>query len=151
MAKKELDLRFVVDTSQPVQNISELNQRIETLRNKIEGAPLGSEEFERLSSQLQDASSQMKVLEKNMEGLEPQQKAEAFLKMGEAIAGGFAVAQGAMGLIGAESENLEKIQTKVQSAIAIVMGIRAISEASLHIAIVKRVAAEKLANIQINE
>tara|TARA_R110000824_G_scaffold381622_1_gene574458 strand:+ start:807 stop:2993 length:2187 start_codon:yes stop_codon:yes gene_type:complete len=145
MAKKgELDLKFVVDTSKPVKNLNELQERVETLRNTIEGAPLGSKEFERLTAQLQEAGSEMKILEKNMEGLEPQQKAEAFLKMGEGIAGGFAVAQGAMGLIGVESEDLEKIQVKVQSAIAIATGIRMMSEAALMFATAKRIAVEKI-------
>lgn len=145
MAKKgELDLKFVVDTSKPVKNLNELQERVETLRNTIEGAPLGSEEFEQLTAQLQKAGSEMKILEKNMEGLEPQQKAEAFLKMGEGIAGGFAVAQGAMGLMGVESEDLEKIQVKVQSAIAIATGIRMMSEAALMFATAKRIAVEKI-------
>ena len=73
MAKKgKLDMQFVVDTSKPAQNIKELQDRIETLRDTIEGAPLGSAEFEQLTGQLSNASSEMKVLEKNMEGLEPQ-------------------------------------------------------------------------------
>jgi len=149
MAKKgELDLKFVVDTSKPVKNMKELQERVETLRDKIEGAPLGSKEFERLTAQLQKAGSEVKVLEKNMEGLEPQQKAEAFLKMGEGIAGGFAVAQGAMGLMGIENENLEKIQVKVQSAIAIATGVRMMSEAALMAATAKRVAVEKFAIVQ---
>ena len=149
MAKKgQLDLKFVVDTSKPVKSITELQERIETLRDKIEGAPLGSEEFKRLQGQLQNASSEMKVLEKNMEGLEPQQKAEAFLKMGEGIAGGFAVAQGAMGLMGVESEDLEKIQVKVQSAIAIAQGVRMMSEASLMAATAKRIIVEKAAQLR---
>jgi len=136
-------MEFVVDTSKPAKNIKELQGRIEELRNTIEGAPLGSEDFERLTGQLSNASSEMKVLEKNMEGLEPQQKAEAFLKMGEGIAGAFAVGQGAMGLMGVESENLEKIQVKVQSAIAIATGVRMMSEAALMAATAKRVIAEK--------
>lgn len=145
MAKKgKLDMQFVVDTKKPAKNIKELQTRIETLRDTIEGAPLGSEEFERLTGQLSNASSEMKVLEKNMEGLEPQQKAEAFLKMGEGIAGAFAVGQGAMALMGVESENMEKLQVKVQSAIAIATGIRMMSEAGLMMATAKRVAIEKM-------
>ena len=144
MAKKgKLDMQFVVDTSKPVKNMNELQDRVEELRGVIEGAPLGSAEFERLTAQLQSASSQVKVLEKNMEGLEPQQKAEAFLKMGEGIAGAFAVGSGAMALMGVDSENMEKLQVKVQSAIAIATGIRMMSEAALMAATAKRVIVEK--------
>ena len=149
MAKKgELNMKFVVDTSKPAKNLKELQGRVQKLRDTIEGAPLGSEEFKKLTAQLQTAGSEVKVLEKNMEGLEPQQKAEAFLKMGEGIVGAFAVAQGALGLMGIENENLEKIQVRVQSAIAIATGIRMMSEAALMFATAKRVAVEKLGLIQ---
>ena len=149
MAQKgKLNMEFVVDTTKPVKSIKELQNRIETLRDSIEGAPLGSAEFNQLTGQLSNASSEMKVLEKNMEGLEPQQKAEAFLKMGEGIAGAFAVGQGAMALMGVESKNLEKLQVKVQSAIAIATGIRMMSEAALMMATARRVAMEKIAIVQ---
>ena len=131
-----------------VKTLGELEEGLDQARKKIKGLERGSEDFEKLSKAIQDASSEIKVLEKNMEGLEPQQKAEAFLKMGEGIAGGFAVAQGALGLAGIESENLEKIQTKVQSAIAIATGVRMMSEAALMAATAKRVAVEKLAIVQ---
>lgn len=45
------------------------------------------------------------------------------------LAGGFEVYQGAMGLIGLESEEFERIQATVQSAIAITNGLTAISAA----------------------
>ena len=45
-----------------------------------------------------------------------------------AAAGGFAVAQGAAGLFGEESEKVEKALLKVQSALAIVQGITAFRE-----------------------
>lgn len=45
-----------------------------------------------------------------------------------AAAGGFAIAQGAAGLFGGESEKVEKALLKVQSALAIVQGITAFRE-----------------------
>tara|TARA_R100000781_G_C4082036_1_gene128035 strand:+ start:5627 stop:7696 length:2070 start_codon:yes stop_codon:yes gene_type:complete len=131
-----------------VKTIGELEKGLEQAREKIKGVEKGSEDFNKLATAIQQASSEVKTLEKQMEGLEPQQKAEAFLKMGEGIAGGFMAAQGAMGLMGVESENLEKIQVKVQSAIAIAMGVRMISEAALMASTAKRVAIEKAAAIQ---
>ena len=126
------------------KTIGELEKGLEQAREEIKGVAKGSEDFDKLATAIQQASSEVKTLEKQMEGLEPQQKAEAFLKMGEGIAGGFMAAQGAMGLLGIESENLEKIQVKVQSAIAIAMGIRMMSEAALMAKTAMRVAEEKL-------
>jgi len=131
-----------------VKTLGQLEQELNDAREAIKEVEVGSDAFNQLATQIQNASSEVKTLEKQMEGLEPQQKAEAFLKMGEGIAGGFAVAQGALALAGVESENLEKIQVKVQAAISIAMGVRMMSEAALMATTAKRVIAEKLAIAQ---
>ena len=145
--KVELELKIKGGT-QAVKTLGQLEQELNNARDAIKEVEVGSDAFKELASKIQNTSSEVKTLEKQMEGLEPQQKAEAFLKMGEGIAGGFAVAQGAMGLMGVESENLEKIQVKVQSAIAIAQGVRMMSEAALMFTTAKRVAMEKIAVIQ---
>ena len=146
---ERVELELILEGgAKAVKTMGELEKALSDAREEIKGVEKGSEDFKRLATAIQDASSEVKTLEKQMEGLEPQQKAEAFLKMGEGIAGGFAVAQGAMGLMGMESENLEKIQVKVQSAIAIAQGIRMMSEAALMATTAKRVAMEKLAIVQ---
>ena len=141
--KVELELKIKGGT-QAVKTLGQLEQELSNARDAIKEVEIGSDAFKELATKIQNAGSEIKVLEKNMESLEPQQKAEAFLKMGEGIAGGFAAAQGAMGLMGVESEDLEKIQVKVQSAIAIAQGVRMMSEAALMFTTAKRVAAEKL-------
>lgn len=141
--KVELELKIKGGT-QAVKTLGQLEQELSNARDAIKEVEVGSDAFKELATKIQNAGSEIKVLEKNMESLEPQQKAEAFLKMGEGIAGGFAAAQGAMGLMGVESEDLEKIQVKVQSAIAIAQGVRMMSEAALMFTTAKRVAAEKL-------
>ena len=145
--KVELELKIKGGT-QAVKTLGQLEQELSNARDAIKEVEVGSDAFKELATKIQNASSEVKTLEKQMEGLEPQQKAEAFLKMGEGIAGGFAAAQGAMGLMGVESEDLEKIQVKVQSAIAIAQGVRMMSEAALMFTTAKRVAVEKLGLIQ---
>ena len=141
--KVELELKIKGGT-QAVKTLGQLEQELSNARDAIKEVEVGSDAFKELATKIQNASSEVKTLEKQMEGLEPQQKAEAFLKMGEGIAGSFAVIQGSMGLLGVESEDLEKVQVKVQSAIAIAQGVRMMSEAALMFTTVKRVAAEKL-------
>jgi hypothetical protein len=46
------------------------------------------------------------------------------------MASGFAVAQGAMGLFGAESEEVEKTLLKVQSAMALSQGLSTIADSA---------------------
>jgi len=143
----ELELK-IKGGNKAVNTLGSLEKQLDKAREAIKGVEVGSKAFDKLATEIQKASSEVKTLEKQMEGLEPQQKAEAFLKMGEGIAGGFAVAQGAMGLMGIESEDLEKIQVKVQSAIAIAQGVRMMSEAALMATTAKRVIVEKFANVQ---
>ena len=146
---ERVELELILEGgAKAVKTMGELEKALSDAREEIKGVEKGSEDFKRLATAIQDASSEVKTLEKQMEGLEPQQKAEAFLKMGEGIAGGFAVAQGALALAGVESEELEKIQVKVQAAISIAMGVRMMSEAALMATTAKRVVAEKLALVQ---
>ena len=131
-----------------VKTLGQLEQELNDARDAIKEVEVGSQAFETLAQKIQKTGSEIKTLEKGLEGLEPQQKAEAFLKMGEGIAGGFAIMQGSLALAGVESENLEKIQVKVQAAISIAMGVRMMSEAALMATTAKRVIAEKLAIAQ---
>ena len=145
-AKAVVEIEMIDSKAQ--NTLAGLNEKLQRLRNRIDDVEVGSEAFKKLANQIQKTSSTVKTLEKEMEGLEPQQKAEAFLKMGEGVMGGFVAAQGALAMVGVESENLEKIQTRVQGAIAIAMGARMISEAALQATTAKRIVVEKLAIAQ---
>jgi hypothetical protein len=145
--KIELELKLK-GGDKAVKTLGQLEQELNDAREAIKEVEVGSDAFKKLATKIQDASSEVKTLEKQMEGLEPQQKTEAFLKLGEGIAGGFAIGQASMALLGLESENLEKLQVKVQSAIAIAQGARMISEAALMATTAKRVAMEKIGLIQ---
>jgi len=54
-------------------------------------------------------------------------KLKGFIQVAEGIAGGFAVAQGALALFGDENEEVEKAILKVQGAMALLQGVQALS------------------------
>jgi hypothetical protein len=54
-------------------------------------------------------------------------KLDAFLQLGQGIAGGFAAAQGAMALFGSENEDLQKSLVKIQSSVAVLNGVQAVA------------------------
>jgi len=145
--KVELELK-IKGGDKAIKTLGQLEKELNDAREAIKEVEVGSQAFETLAQKIQKTGSEIKTLEKQMEGLEPQQKAEAFLKMGEGIAGGFAIGQASMALLGVESENLEKLQVKVQAAISIAMGVRMMSEAALMATTAKRVAMEKIALVQ---
>lgn len=136
-----------VETS--IKNMDQLEQSIKDLEGQLSKADFGSEEFQDLSKELVKARNQVRDLDKELEGLDTIQRTESFLKLGEGIAGAFAIGQGAIGLFGEESEELEKTMVKVQSAISIAVGARAAAEGLLNARIAARIVQEKLLAAQM--
>jgi hypothetical protein len=61
---------------------------------------------------------------------DPGKKFQALAGAATAVAGGFTAVQGALGLLGIESESVEKTLLKVQSALALSQGLSTISDAA---------------------
>lgn len=72
--------------------------------------------------QIGDTAARVKVLASDTRNL------DAALSLATGVAGGFSVAQGAAGLFGDENEDLQKTMLKVQSALALVNGLTAVSQ-----------------------
>lgn len=141
-------LKVRVDgTDRAVKNIDELEKAINDLKQELRGTEIGSDNFRRLSGELQNAQSQLKTFNKEIEGLEPQQKSEAFLKLGEGIAGAFAIATTALNTFGVESEQVQEAQLAVTSALTIALGARQIAEAGLNLRIVANIISQRAYNL----
>jgi hypothetical protein len=61
---------------------------------------------------------------------DPGKKFQVFAGAVNAVAGGFTAVQGALGLVGAESEELQKSLLKVQSALALSQGLSAVTDSA---------------------
>jgi hypothetical protein len=61
---------------------------------------------------------------------DPGKKFQALAGAVNAVAGGFTAVQGALGVVGAESEDLEKSLLKVQSALALSQGLSAVTDSA---------------------
>ena len=132
-----------VDAGNSPKTLKSLKEELEAINEELEQTEIGSKAFTTLSDQARATSSEIKTLEKTFEGLEPQQKTEAFVKGFEAVAGAVAVTAGSMALFGVESEKLGKLEEKVQGAIAIAVGARSIAEGALQAKVAARLIAEK--------
>ncbi len=118
---------FKVDiegTGKAENSIGGLEERVEKLKQLIESEPIGSKRFNELNRDLQKAQSSIKDVELQFEALDFEQKLTAGSDAIVGIAGGFAVAEGAAALFGAESEQLEKTLAKVAGALALTTGLR---------------------------
>jgi len=79
------------------------------------------------AAELKDRIGDAKAL---TEAFNPDAKFKALSGALSVVAGGFAAVQGAMGLMGAESKDVEKTMLKVQSAMALATGLNALGEAA---------------------
>ena len=145
MSKVVFDVE--VDSGNSVKTLGSLRDELEAINSELEQVEVGSKEFVTLSDRARATSSEIKTLEKTFEGLEPQQKTEAFVKGFEGIAGAVAVTAGSLQLFGVESDRIGKLEEKVQGAIAIAIGARSVAEGALQARMAARIIAEKAAAV----
>ena len=136
-----------VNSGNSIKTLDSLKKELEQINAELEQTEIGSAAFTKLSDASRKTASEIKTLNKTFEGLEPQQKTEAFLKGFEAISGAVAVTTGTLALFGVESETAGRIEQKVQGAIAIAIGARAIAEGALQARVAARLVAEKAATV----
>lgn len=128
--------QIIVPVSMPggaesVKTIQSMQQEMAALNEQLETLDVNSDAFTEVSTKIGLVKSQLRGIDEGIERIDPKKKADQFVKMGEGIAGGFAIAMGALSAFGVENEKLAAIEAKTQGAIAIATGIRAIREGEL--------------------
>jgi len=98
---------------------------VQALSDKFGATSEQAVEAAKRASQLKDAIGDSKNL---IDAFNPDTKFKAFSQTLGAVAGGFAAVQGALGLLGAEGENVEKTLAKVQSALALSQGLEQLGD-----------------------
>lgn len=107
-----------------------LRKEIKEARDVMVGAAQGSDEYAAAAKRAAEASNKLRDMQQEIaygsSGLD--NKFAVMNKTLSGIAGGFAAAQGAMALFGVESENLQKTFVKLQAAISMTQGFKALAE-----------------------
>ncbi|MDD4685130.1 MAG: hypothetical protein PHD45_07855 [Bacteroidales bacterium] len=104
------------------------NAREELSRMEQEGLR-GTEAYNKLQLKLGELTNQMNSTQKQARILADDEKyLTATIQAISGIAGAFSVAQGAVGLFGEKNENLQRIMLKVQSLMAITIGLQQVSQ-----------------------
>lgn len=130
--------------AESVKTIAQMEQELQEMNAELKELDVNSQAFSDLSRKIGTAQNELKGFTNELERMDPKKKAEQYVKMGEGIAGGFAIASGALAAFGADSEKLAQIEAKAQGAVAIATGIRAIREGEL-IEMLQKSRAAKLA------
>jgi hypothetical protein len=134
MAEEIIGLKINVDTSGAEKPIGNIRQELREANRALVDAQtnFGDYSQEALGAARRVAELRDRVQEASETAalFDPGQKFKAFSGSLQAVAGGFAAVQGALGLVGVESEDLQKQLLKVQSALALSEGLSRISDSA---------------------
>ena len=130
---QNLDLNVNVNTNEAGKSLGSLKSQLKeaqaevvALSDKFGATSKEAIEAAKRAGELKDRIGDAKAL---TDAFNPDAKFKALTASLSGVAGGFAAVQGAMGLLGAESEDAQKMLLKVQSAMAISQGLQSVGEA----------------------
>lgn len=130
MADETVALDLKIQAAQSAKSVSELKQSLKDLKNAVlEAEAAGNKALANTyrkaageaADKLGDLNQQVKNLASDTKRL------DAFVGIGQGIAGGFAAAQGAAALFGASNKELEKTLLKVQGSMALLQGVQQVT------------------------
>ena len=124
--KKVIELEVKENLGNLKQQLKQAQLEVQNLADKFGATSDQAREAAKRAAELKDRIGDAKTL---TDSFNPDAKFKGLSQVLTGVAGGFAAVQGAMGLIGVESESVEKQLLKVQSAMAIASGIDQLSEA----------------------
>jgi hypothetical protein len=133
MAKQVIGFEATLDGGNVEKSVKSIRQELREAQNDAVqlGRKFGELSPEALAAAKKVATLKDEVgdLKNRVDALNPDAKFKAFSQSLQGVAGGFAGVQGAIGLFGTESAELEKQLLKVQSALALSQGLDSLLEA----------------------
>jgi len=132
MAKTVIAAEFTLNSSAAEGSVKSLKQQLREAQAEVSAM---SDKFGETSMQAAEAAKKAAALKDRIgdakaltDAFNPDKKFQAFSSALSGVAGGFAAVQGAMALMGSESQDVEKALLKVQSAMALAQGLSAVTE-----------------------
>jgi hypothetical protein len=125
----EIKIKALIDAADSAKTIQELKKALRDLKSAAVEVGEGSESFNRITQAAGQVSDQIGDLNAQVKNLgDDLFKLRGVAQIGQGIAAGFAVAQGAIAMFGSENEALEQSLLKVNAAMSMLNGIMAIGE-----------------------
>jgi hypothetical protein len=132
MAQETIGIKIQVEGGDAIKSVGSLKQQLREAQKDVTelSAKFGATSKEAVqaaqkAAELKDAIGDAKAL---TDAFNPDAKFRAFTSSLSAVAGGFGAVQGALGLVGVESDKVQETLLKVQSAMAISQGLQSIGE-----------------------
>jgi len=131
-SKTVIGAEFRLDSADALASVGNVKKALKEANLALHAAQA---EFGEMSAQAIKAAKQVANLRDALgdaksltEAFNPDKKFQAWTSALNGVVGGFAAVQGVMGLVGSESEEVEKALLKVQSAMAIMQGVDAVTD-----------------------
>ena len=124
--KKVIELEVNSNLGNLRQQLKQAQVEVQTLAEKFGATSDQAREAAKRAAELKDRIGDAKAL---TDSFNPDAKFKGLGQALTGVAGGFAAVQGAMALVGNQSEEVEKTLLKVQSAMALAAGIDQLTEA----------------------
>jgi DNA repair exonuclease SbcCD ATPase subunit len=133
------EINIGINTTSDLSGLNQVDESVKSLKTQLKEAQANvaalSEKFGATSKEAVEAAKSAAILKDKIgdskaltDAFNPDAKFKAVSASLAGVAGGFSAVQGAMGLFGEESKDVEKAILKVQSAMALASGIQAIGE-----------------------
>jgi hypothetical protein len=134
MAEEIVGVKIQVDGSQATQSLGGIRKEIKSANAELINAQkqFGDYSAEALAAAKKVATLKDSIAEaaETANLFDPGKKFQVFAGALSAVAGGFTAVQGAVGLLGVKSEEVEKSILKVQSALALSQGLSTIADSA---------------------
>jgi hypothetical protein len=127
MADKSVSIDLIIKSSEAASSLKEVKQSLKDIKDAMIGAGEGTAEFLKLAAAASELKAKVDDSNEAIDAINPN-KFQAVATFAASAAGGISAVTGAMGLFGAESEEVTKTLARVQSAMALSQGLAAISE-----------------------
>ena len=128
MATQTIDYNINVNAGGSLRTIQDIENELNELNQEIKDVGVGSKAFEKAAGNIQKLEKELRNSQSAVEGFTLDKKLEAADGAIKIVAGSLAGLTGALGLLGIENENFDKLTAQATNAIAFSMGIKDISE-----------------------
>ncbi len=125
---QELQTKFSFDPSDSVEKVGSVRSEIRALKEALLSIPKDDPQWPALFEKYSRLQGEVRELNKLSRALDPNLRVEGYMKIGEAGVGAFTAMKGAANLFGVSNENVLKNLEQVESAMAVLRGLKAFDE-----------------------
>lgn len=130
---EEIYAKLNLDAEDAGRSINDINKELRETNEALKEVAINGKNFDKLTKHVEKLKEELNGVKKTSK-----QTSIGIKDISNTVSGGFAVATGALALLGTKSEKLGEVQKKVQAAIALAVGVRNLQESKLNLTLIKR-------------